>query len=287
MITKKLKYIIRKMPFPELHDPVIILGCGRSGTTIFGKTLGHHHDVFFSNEPRSLWQSVYPETDIWSPHHEEREGRINLSAHDTDTFRNREIRRLFKIMALRNRVSAIIEKVPIRSFRLGFINAIFPEAKYIHIFRNGLEVARSIENAHQTGGWFGPNSNNFKWRELARMAREGGNGTADLPEKCSTAFEKGLLEWRLSTQSVVQFLSGLPKYRYLEISYRLFVDDPVNEAQRTLSFMEQNLDDEVKAFAQEHVRRRTTEIDIENASDLEREIGGNLLPKSVRNTTLV
>ncbi|MDK2847172.1 MAG: hypothetical protein PWP34_525 [Desulfuromonadales bacterium] len=29
------------------------------------------------------------------------------------------------------------------------------DARFIHIYRNGLEVARSIEKASEKGGWFG------------------------------------------------------------------------------------------------------------------------------------
>ncbi|MBN1225030.1 MAG: sulfotransferase [Candidatus Aminicenantes bacterium] len=39
----------------------------------------------------------------------------------------------------------LIEKLPINNFRLNLILRIFPDARFIHIYRNGLEVARSMD----------------------------------------------------------------------------------------------------------------------------------------------
>ena len=46
--------------------PIFIIGCGRSGTTILGKTLSKHPDIKYLNERRDLWHRAYPEFDIWN-----------------------------------------------------------------------------------------------------------------------------------------------------------------------------------------------------------------------------
>ncbi|WP_118828430.1 sulfotransferase family protein [Salinibacter ruber] len=278
----KIKNLLSKLPFPELCDPVIILGCGRSGTTILGEALGHHSNVFYTNEPRALWQRVYPETDIWGS----QQGQLNLDESDTDEFRNRQIRRLFKIMSIRHLSSTVVEKVPIRSFRTGFIDDIFPKAHYVHIFRNGLEVARSIESKHRKDGWFGRNGNNYKWQELVRYARTQGDPFDKLPKKCSTIYEKGLLEWRLSTRAAVDFLSGLPNHRYVEVPYRAFVDNSVEMTDYILSSIGLQLEEQVEKFVESNVNRRSPELSVRDASDVELEIGGNLLRKCLQNDKL-
>ena len=45
--------------------PVFIIGCGRSGTTILGKTLSNHPKIKYLNERRDLWHKIYPEFNIW------------------------------------------------------------------------------------------------------------------------------------------------------------------------------------------------------------------------------
>ena len=70
MRTSRLINLIRviysRLPLPGLDDPVLILGCGRSGTTILGQALAQHSEVTFLDEPRELWFRAYPATDIWT-----------------------------------------------------------------------------------------------------------------------------------------------------------------------------------------------------------------------------
>ena len=44
-----------------------------------------------------------------------------------------------------NSSKILLEKLPINSFRLRFLKESFPEARYIYLTRNGLEVSKSIE----------------------------------------------------------------------------------------------------------------------------------------------
>ena len=47
--------------------------------------------------------------------------------------------------------------------------------------------------------------------------------TAPVPALCQSYYEKGLLEWRVSTQAVTSFLGRLPQDNWLEVSYSAFV----------------------------------------------------------------
>ncbi|CAK0810135.1 unnamed protein product, partial [Prorocentrum cordatum] len=59
-----------------------IVGCGRSGTTVFGDVLSAHEDIVFLNEPRRLWVPAVPALDVWSVRAPERRGRLALQPQD-------------------------------------------------------------------------------------------------------------------------------------------------------------------------------------------------------------
>jgi hypothetical protein len=172
----------------------------------------------------------------------------------------------------------LIEKTPINTFRLSFIDRIFPDARFIHIYRNGLEVARSIEKLSETGQWFGHDS--YKWNKLVEYASSRDDAAAVL-ELCSNYFDWGLLEWRLSTEAAVEFLRHLPQSSFLEFSYDEFTQMPIDTLSRALLFIGIDDDNNVKRFASDNILRRTTPVRIEAVSEKQRAIGGKLLPLSM------
>jgi len=171
--------IAARLPIEGEQRPVFIVGCGRSGTTILGTALSKHSRIVYLNEPRHLWFAAYPQTDIWTARAAARGGRLVLTANDADEQRSKRLRRLFRWAALIARRSVVVEKLPVNSFRLEFIRAIFPNARFVCIYRNGLEVARSIAADAQPKNWFGVNG--YKWTELKQLARASAE-TLSLPE---------------------------------------------------------------------------------------------------------
>ena len=148
--------------------PVFILGCGRSGTTILGNALSRHSKITYLNERRDLWFLAYPETDIWTNKSVKRNGKLLLTAADAETGKSKMLRQLFFEEAAKNKRQLLVEKLPINNFRVDFINEIFPEARFVHIYRNGFEVAKSIEKLSKQGQWYG--YNNYKWNLLVQYA---------------------------------------------------------------------------------------------------------------------
>jgi len=262
----------------ELHEPVFVVGCGRSGTTILGSTLGLHRHVTYLNEPRHLWHACFPETDVTTARSAARRGRVVLTAADADPGRSRRLRRVFRYETLRHRRPVLVEKLPINNFRLPFLLAIFPRARFVHIHRNGLEVARSIEKLSERGRWF--ERNPFKWDQLVGIAgaRE---ETAGLPARCTDWFHKGLLEWRLSTEAVVSFLRERPDESFHELSYRTLVESPERALRGVLAFTGLDGDPDLMAFARDRIRRRSEPLAGPQISATEREIGGPLLAQAI------
>jgi LPS sulfotransferase NodH len=266
-----------RLPFPGISRPTFIIGCGRSGTTILGTSLSKHRDVTYLNEPRHLWFSAFPETDIWSSNANSRTGKLLLTEADVDSTKSRKLSRLFRLETIMSRRPVLLEKLPINSFRLEFIHHIFPDALFIHLFRNGLEVASSIEKESKKGKWFGADS--YKWNQLVDYARRK-DETSELPARCATYRDMGLLEWRLSTEAVVAFLRGRPDATFAELNYDEFVASPVEAVLQLQDFIGVDRDPEVAAFASNTVTRRSSKLN-QVLSDDDRILGGELLPLSM------
>lgn len=269
--VRALRAVYARLPAPEIRRPVFILGCGRSGTTILGMVLSKHCKVTYLNERRDIWFSCYPESDVWSDQAEARGGKVRLNADDAQPARSRRLRRLFALETLLQRKPILIEKLPINNFRLPFLLTVFPLARFVHIYRNGAEVARSIENYCSRSEWYGVS--NHKWRQLVAIA-ETNDDTRRIPPLCKTNYQRGLLEWRLSTESVLRFFQNLTPDQYLEISYSGLMQDTDSTLNAISEFIGLEEDPAMTAYAQEHLERRSPAIGIGDLNAEDQMIGG-------------
>lgn len=234
--TKFMEACYSRLPMPGLTRPVFILGCGRSGKSTLASLLSHHPDIVYLNEPRHFWTSAFPGSDIWTSKAAARGGRLALGAEDFDSSRGARLSRLYRLRAIRGEGSTVVEELDTNCFRLPLIRRIFPEARFIHIYRNGLEVAEMIHRAVITRGcWFGPND--YKWQQLVAYAARHPE-TRNLPALCRDDRDKGLLEWRLSTEAVVSFLRELPRETYLEINSSELFKAPENVLARIFRLLD-------------------------------------------------
>ena len=113
---------------------VIILGAARSGTTMLANILKQDRRVIYIGEPRYIWKhkNFYVGHDMLTKKHITPEVR----EHITTAFQN-----YFQ----KNDGDVLLEKTPSNSLRFEFVYNLFPDAKYIHIIRNGIDVAFSAK----------------------------------------------------------------------------------------------------------------------------------------------
>jgi hypothetical protein len=116
-----------------------------------------------------------------------RHGKLVFTESDVNPRKTRALKKLFALELRRSRRSILVEKLPINNFRLPFIRAMFPDCRFIHIWRNGLEVARSIEAMSIQGRWF--RSDQYRWNMLAEYAQSMPE-TAHLPALCQSYYER-------------------------------------------------------------------------------------------------
>jgi hypothetical protein len=259
---------------PVLDRPVFIVGCGRSGTTILGDTLAVHPDVTYLNEYRQLWADAYPETDVWSERARARGGRLEMTEAARTPERDLRLTANFYCETVVTGRPRLVEKLPINSFRLSFIDAIFPDAKFIHLLRNGLEVARSIDCMPAESEWYGHDE--FKWNLLVEYA-EGREQYRELPALCDTTRKRGLLEWRMSVEATMDFLAGLPMGRHMDVTYEELLDAPVDVTERIEEFVDLIPSSATHDFAEANLKRRSPVIEVTSLSEDEERLAGDLM----------
>jgi hypothetical protein len=110
-----------------------ILGSPRSGTTIMEDTLERHPKIDTWYEP--LFVTDYHFRDAIHDERDEADARPEVKA---------QIRRAFDYYRKQRRSQLVVDKNPFNSFRLPFLYAIFPEAKFIHMLRDGRDATLSI-----------------------------------------------------------------------------------------------------------------------------------------------
>ncbi|HEY5237319.1 MAG TPA: sulfotransferase [Rhizomicrobium sp.] len=189
-----------------------MLGCRRSGTSILGRSIGAHRQIAYLHEPRALWFSAFPQSDIWTEHG----GRIVLDERDWTQHSADILTAAFADALKEQRRPRLCEKLPINCFRVDLINRIFPDALFIHIEREPLAVARSIAEKDKVGKGF--SKANDKWGRLIEVAK-GEPEMESVAAHCETALHKGLFEWALSAIFANRSLDRLVKDRMLRISY--------------------------------------------------------------------
>jgi hypothetical protein len=168
--------IEKRLPqLKPVDRPVFILGTGRSGTTVLGMVLSMHREVGFLNEPKALWHAVHAGEDLIGNYCND-EARYRLGAEDAIAEVRRNAHRLFGAYLASTFSRRLVNKYPELIFRVPFVQAIFPDAKFICVVRNGWDTIQSIEEwqgwvrqhrADASHDWWGHNRR--KWRLLVEQ----------------------------------------------------------------------------------------------------------------------
>lgn len=114
--------------------------------------------------------------------------------------------------------------------RLGFFARIFPEAKFVHVVRDGRAVANSWLQMRWWDGYQG--TANWQWGPLSAQRQA-------LWEAAGRSYPVlAALGWDTLIDSYAAGRAGLGDDRYLELRYEDFVDDPEAQCRRILAFSE-------------------------------------------------
>lgn len=219
--------------------PVFLVGCGRSGTTILGSMIGRHPDVSYFFEPWHLWAAINKSLDV--------SGLYRLSPHPLCIARGEDATvqqsvRLRRLLASER--SMTLEKTPGNALRLGYLSALAPSARFIHIVRDGTDVVRSIVQQSTRPGykvgfrsptnyWWG--REDAKWKALARDGSKFGH-LSDAAPTLSRHEDRAAYEWLVSVQECQRYRSHFGE-RMLEVRYEDLVRGPAVVLNDIASFL--------------------------------------------------
>lgn len=217
---------------PSTTPIIFIIGCGRSGTTMLGSALSSHPDVHYLFEPYHLWAAVDKVTDCINLYHNQ-DGRSLMDAsHCSEQSRLRFGRLMLRKMRQKKK-GVLIEKTPLNTMRIEYLNALVPHAKFICIVRDGVDICRSIANlaitnTYKIAGkpmlnqWWGVD--NSKWKSLLADGSQAGY-YADEAAKLEDHRAKGAYEWLVSLHEVDRCREMLDN-RLCEITYSSLTENP-------------------------------------------------------------
>ena len=121
-------------------SPIILIGTHRSGTTWLGQVLSRHSSLAYWVEPRYVWSwgNNYKPDDVLT--------KVNATPRII-----KHIRQRFDKFVKNQGKERLLEKKPSNCLRLSFIRAVYPEAKILHIIRDGRSVFNSAQEILNTG----------------------------------------------------------------------------------------------------------------------------------------
>jgi len=248
----------------EPKQMVFLIGCAKSGTSVLSQTIAKHDKVKLFFEDRQRWLSVYPNMDIWSPKAVQRGGKLFFDASDYQIPKAHKLQKVFtkgRLFPIKEPI--VLEKLPINTFRLALIAKVFPKAKYIFLFRNPFEVARSMAKKSELGGFYGYKGQ--KWNFLLDYLKAHDPEMYQLAvQKQDSMYKRGLVEWFASNQLMLEFASSIDPSKYKSLTYNQLINSPTDIFQELGEFL--GLDDLDQVVKNEQLIRHSPKLTVPDAS---------------------
>jgi len=204
---------------PDPVAPVFVIGAPRSGTTLVFELF----DLSPSLAPLGVESHL-----LWDAFHRlsDRGDHSVPAAAVTDRERRALSWAIRRIAGDRT----YLDKYPRLCLRVPYLAALYPDARFVHVVRDGRAVTSSLITAWRTPGRFGLGTRlpvplqiegyeGDTWRFLVPP------GWRDLAQGATLA-EVCAFQWSAANQAVLAARDGMPGERWTEIRYEQLVSDP-------------------------------------------------------------
>lgn len=215
----------------RLDRPVFIIGAPRSGTSLLYAILRRSSVLkHWPGESHEIWEADYhPALRGWESN--------QLGAEDVMPDAAKRIARAFFLVT--GKRHRLLDKTPRNALRVPFVNALFPDARFIYLKRDGRENINSLINAWRTPRYRTyelPEPHQIpgvdpKWWKFVLYPgwREDTAGPLELV----TA-----KQWIHSNDHAMAAFADLPADRWIELRYEDLIAAPVEEVGRMMAFLD-------------------------------------------------
>lgn len=226
-----------------LMGPIFVVGSGRSGTTLLYTLMTGHPDLAWISRltnryPRFPWLSLasrwFSGVKYFRPDQEAvrvydycgssrliRERRVAMTADDVTSDSKSCLGRIVHSHVKWMGKSRFINKNTSNCVRIPYLAAIFPDATFVHIIRNGFAVVNSLLHVE----WW-PDLELWWLGETPKQWESKGGDQAEL----------AALHWKRQISEVLKAREVLSPNRYVECRYEDLLTDPVQQLKNLTMF---------------------------------------------------
>ena len=245
--------------YKPVKKPIFILGTGRSGTTILGIVLSMHREVGYLNEPKAMWHLIHPNEDIIG-NYSQSPAQYRLTAEDATDDMRRRAAQMFGAYLTTTRSERLVDKYPELIFRVDFVRALFPDARFIFLVRNGWDTCHSIAAWSKRLGvrvngekhdWWGVEDR--KWRLLVEQLVKTDaafSEIADEVKRFERHLDRAAVEWILTMQEGIRLMENSPDYTHL-VRFEDLTAKPDETLSAVCDFCELPADDTFRTYARQ------------------------------------
>ncbi len=226
----------------SIERPIFIIGAPRSGTSMLYAILRTSSKVaHWPGEAHEVWEADHhPALRGWDSN--------ALTAPDADDATTARIRRDFFLVTGTGK--RLIDKTPRNALRIGFIEAVFPDARYVFLQRDGRDNVNSLINAWRTPRYRTyelPEPHSIpgvdpRWWKFTLYPGWRDDAAGPLEVVCAN-------QWRSSYDHALAAFQNVPDARYRTIKYEELVERPEEEVARLMEFLELDLEPAVREKA--------------------------------------
>jgi hypothetical protein len=241
--ARRMKNVPAMLAGSTLDRPIFIIGAPRSGTSLLYAILRQSSKLkHWPGESHEVWEADYhPALRGWSSN--------ALDASDLNHEAAARIRRSFFLVT--GRKHHLLDKTPRNALRVPFVDALFPDARYIYLQRDGRENINSLINAWRTPRYRTyelPEPHSIpgvdpKWWKFVLYPGWGDDTEGPLELVCAR-------QWVHCNDHALAASKDIGLDRWVEIRYEDLIERPVDEVGRVLEFLELPFEKGIKEKAE-------------------------------------
>lgn len=213
-----------KLARPSMPDPVFVIGCSRSGTTVTFETLAAAPQFLsIGYEIPQFWNS------LWGPHHNGWDSEVAGTQDAQPAHRDAALAYFYARLG----AGQVLDKTCINVMRVPYLHALFPNARFVFIQRDGRDNISSMMDGWRKDRHF--TLKQFLGALPAKVGIENGEfddwafflppgwrdlNTEPLAEVCA-------YQWMTANRMALEAKETIPPEQWVHMRYEDIFDHPV------------------------------------------------------------